>query len=179
MKSSTFQPTSVLLDKGVIRRVYERRVRLALGKPPTVQQVEAANCYAYIATSASRLYITEQTANILKRRTQIFAAPLLAETRPLKKARYLRRWARRLTDFAFSSEDATVLAYGSFGFDVSSGTVGVDAIITTDIRLAEHYERRHAEIKKRFDDMIVNLPEAYAVLSLPNVLTTAAILAIA
>jgi hypothetical protein len=174
--SSTFQPTSVLLDKGVIRRVYERRVRLALGKPPTVLQVEAANSYAYVATISTRLYITEQTANILKRRTQVFAAPLLAETRPLKKARYLRRWARRLTDFAFSSEDAIVLAYGSFGLDVESKTVGVDAIITTDIRLAEHYERRHSEIENRFNDMIVNLPEAYAVLRLPNVLTTAAIL---
>lgn len=156
--------------------MYERRVRLALDKPPTVLQVEAANSYAYVATIANRLYITEQTANILKRRTQVFAAPLLAETRPLKKARYLRRWARRLTDFAFSSEDAIVLAYGSFGLDVESKTVGVDAIITTDIRLAEHYERRHAEIENRFNDMIVNLPEAYALLRLPNVLTTAAIL---
>ena len=177
MTSSIFQPTSVLLDKGVIRRVYERRVRLALAKPPTVLQVEAANSYAHIATIANRLYITEQTANILKRRTEIFAAPILADTRALKKARYLRRWARRLTDFAFSSEDAIVLAYGSFGLDVESKTVGVDAIITTDIRLAEHYERRHGEIKQRFDDMIVNLPETYAVLRLPQVLTTAAILA--
>jgi len=158
--------------------VYERRVRLALGKPPTVLQVEAANSYAYVATIANRLYITEQTENILKRRTQIFAMPLLAETRALKKARYLRRWARRLTDFAFSSEDAIVLAYGSFGLDVESKSVGVEAIITTDIRLAEHYERRHAEIKHRFDDMIVNLPEAYAVLRLPKVLTTTAILTI-
>jgi hypothetical protein len=165
-----------LLDKGVIRRVYERRVRLALDKPPTVLQVEAANAYAYVATIANRLYITEQTANILKRRTEIFSAPLLAETRPLNKARYLRRWSRRLTDFAFSSEDAIVLAYGSFGLDVESKTVGVDAIVTTDIRLAEHYERRHAEIENRFNDMIVNLPEAYALLRLPNVLTTAAIL---
>ena len=82
-----------------------------------------------------------------------------------------------MTDFAFSSEDAIVLAYGSFGLDVESKTVGVDAIITTDIRLAEHYERRQAEIKNRFHDMIVNLPEPYAALRLPQVLTTAAILA--
>ena len=66
MTRSTFQPNSVLLDKGVIRRVYERRVRLALGKPPTVLQVEAANSYAYVATIANRLYITEQTSNLLK-----------------------------------------------------------------------------------------------------------------
>jgi hypothetical protein len=82
-----------------------------------------------------------------------------------------------LTDFAFSSEDAIVLAYGSFDLDVESKTVGVDAIITTDIRLAEHYERRHVEIKHRFDDMVVNLLETYAVLRLPQVLTTAASLA--
>jgi len=113
--------------------------------------------------------LPNQTANILERRTQIFAEPLLAETRPLRKARYLRRWARRLTDFAFSREDAIVLAYGSFGLDVESKTVGVDVIITTDIRLAEHYERRYSEIKNRFEDMIVNLPAAYAVLRLPQV----------
>jgi hypothetical protein len=40
--------------------------------------------------------------------------PDLADTRALKKARYLRRWVR-LTDFAFSSEDAVVLAYGDNG----------------------------------------------------------------
>jgi len=39
--------------------VYERRVRLALGKPPTVLQIEAANSYAYVATIANHLYITE------------------------------------------------------------------------------------------------------------------------
>ena len=160
----------------MIRRVYERRVRLALSRPPTVLQVEAANSYAYIATITNRLYITEQTSNILKRRTPTFAAPILADTRPLKKARYLRRWARRLTEFAFSSEDAIILAYGSFGLNVESQTVGVDAIITTDNRLAEHYQRRNTEIKNRFDDMIINLPEPYKRLTLPQVVTTAMVL---
>ena len=151
-------------------------MRLALGKPPTVLQVEAANSYAYIAMIANNLYITEQTANILKRRTPIFAAPILAGTRPLQKARYLRRWARRLTEFGFSSEDAIVLAYGSFGLDVESQTVGVDAIITTDIRLADRYSQRHPEIKARFNDMLTNLRKAYRELKLPQVLTTATVL---
>ena len=160
----------------MIRRVYERRVRLALSKPPTVLQVESANSYAYVATVAKRLYITEQTSNILKRRPQIFAAPLLTETRPLKKARYLRRWARRLTEFGFSSEDAIVLAYGTFGLDVESQTVGVDAIITTDIQLAGRFNQRNPEINNRFNDMITNLPEAYRQIKLPQVLTTATVL---
>ncbi len=151
-------------------------MRLALSRPPTILQVEAANSYAYIATITNRLYITEQTSNILKRRTPTFAAPILADTRPLKKARYLRRWARRLTEFGFSSEDAIVLAYGSFGLDVESETVGVDAIITTDIRLADRYKQRNPEINNRFNDMITNLPEVYRQIRLPQVLTTATIL---
>jgi hypothetical protein len=43
-----------------------------------------SNSYAYIGSVTRsvthRLYITEQTANILKRRTEVFDAPLLADT---------------------------------------------------------------------------------------------------
>jgi hypothetical protein len=156
--------------------VYERRVRLALGEPPTLLQVEAANSYARIGTITDRLYITEQTSNILKLRTEIFAAPILADTRTLRKARYLRRWARRLKGFGFSPEDAILLAYGSFGVDADSKMVGVDTIITTDIRLADHYQERFVEIESRFRNMVRNLPEDYAGLALPQVVTTPAVL---
>jgi hypothetical protein len=74
----SFQPHSVLLDKGVIRRVYERRVRFALDVPPTPAQVEAANVYAQLCLPPRRLYITEQTAHILRRRPPLFAAPRVA-----------------------------------------------------------------------------------------------------
>lgn len=80
----------MLFDKGVIRRIYERRVRLALNLPPTVLQTESANAYARIAGRTSKLFITEQTFNILTLRTPVFAAPLLAEAQPLLKGRYLR-----------------------------------------------------------------------------------------
>jgi hypothetical protein len=59
---------------------------------------------------------------------------------------------------------------------VESQTVGVDSIITTDIRLADRYNQRHPEIKTRFNDMITNLPEAYRELRLSHVLTTATVL---
>ena len=66
--SVSCQPRSVLLDKGVIRRVYERRVRFALGVPQPPAHVEAANAYAQLCIPAQRLYITAQTAHILDRR---------------------------------------------------------------------------------------------------------------
>lgn len=177
MTKSTSQPNSFLFDKGVIRRVYERRVRLALGESPTLLQVEAANAYARVAALTNRLYITEQTSNILIRRTPTFAASILTDTRPLKKGRYLRRWARRLREFTFSPEDAIVLAYGSFGIDEGHESVGVDTIITADTKLAAHYAARYTEIEGRFEEMVVNLPERYPELTLPLVVTTATILA--
>jgi hypothetical protein len=43
--------------------------------------------------------------------------------------------------------------------------------------LATHFHTRQAEIARRFQDMIAQLPAPYAVLTLPTVVTTASILA--
>jgi hypothetical protein len=165
------------LDKGVIRRVYERRVRFARDVPPTPAQVEAANVYAQLCLPPRRLYITEQTAHILRRRPPLFAAPFLAETYPLQKGRYLRRWARRVRALTFAPEDAIVAAYGSFGIDARGPSVGVEAIVTNDVRLATNFHTHQAEIACRFYDMIAQLPAPYAALTLPTVVTTSSILA--
>jgi hypothetical protein len=172
-----FPPGSVLFDKGVIRRVYERRVRLAAGGYPTLLQVEAANAYEHITSHTDRLYITEQTANILQRRTAIFASPLLTDLQPLKKGRYLRRWARRLRDSGFSPEDAIILAYGSFGITSSLSNIGVEVIVTADLKLAAKYHNGFVEIELRFKEMVNALAGRYATLSLPQVLTTIEVLA--
>ena len=173
----SFQPRSVLFDKGVIRRVYERRVRLALGEPPTPSQVEAANVYAQLCTRTARLYITEQTAHVLRRRPQLFAASILADTQPLQKGRYLRRWARRVRELTLSPEDAIVVAYGSFGIDLSFPRLGVETIVTNDLRLASHFRTRYVEIEHRFGEMIAQLSGPYTLAALPEVVTTANILA--
>lgn len=172
----TSSPGSVLYDKGVIRRVYERRVRLTLGESPTLLQVEAANAYARLSAITTRLYITEQTANILRRRTPSIAAPLLIDLQPLKKGRYLRRWARRLRDFAFSPEDAIVLAYGSFGVNLNISGVGAEAIVTADLKMAARYQTNFGVIELRFKSMIDDLGSGYSNLSLPQVLTTSDVL---
>jgi hypothetical protein len=177
MTNLSFQPHSVLFDKGVIRRLYERRVRLALGEPPTPSQAEAASVYAHICTLTSRLYITQQTEHILNHRPQLFAAPILADTQTLQKGRYLRRWARRLRELTFSPEDAIVLAYGSFGIDAHVPVIGVETIVTNDLKLAAHFRTRYAEIEHRFREMTSDLAGPYLALSLPEVATTVRILA--
>lgn len=173
----SFRPgNSVLLDKNIARRVYENRVRLAQGDPPTLHQAEAANVYSHLRALNQRLHITQETYNVLQLRPPIYAARILAQTRALKKGRYLRRWARRLRDFVFSREDAVVLAYGSFGLDIDLQRLGVDTIITSDLKLVTNFKTRYIEIQKRFDQMVMNLPEPYHSLSLPVVLTPAIVL---
>jgi hypothetical protein len=173
----SFQSESALLDKGVVRRVYEARVRLALGQPPTLHQAEAANVWSRLRALDIPLYITEQTEHVLQRRSPLFAAALLGQTRALQKGRYLRRWARRLRDVGFSPEDAIVIAYGSFGLDLHSQRIGVEAVITNDLKLRANFTARIAAIKDRFENMVVRLPEPYPELTLPRVVATAEVLA--
>ena len=172
----TFRPASILFDKSVIRRVYERRVRLALGQPPTLLQAEAVNAYDQLCTLTARLYITEEIANILQRRPAVFASAFLADTQTLKKGRYLRRWARRLRELSFSPEDAILVSYGSFGVDLATKTVGAEIIITGDLKLAAHFNARREEIRERFEAMISSLSEPYQTLVLPSIMTPTDIL---
>jgi hypothetical protein len=149
---------------------------LAEGAPPTLLQAEAATAYSRLRELKLKLYITQETKNVLQLRPPIFAARILSQTQALKKGRYLRRWARRLRDFVFTREDAVVLAYASFGVDLDSQSVGVDAIITGDLGLATNFNTRYAEIKEHFDAMTPNLSEPYRSLSLPKIVTPAIVL---
>lgn len=169
-----FRPgNSVLLDKNIVRRVYENRARLAQGDPPTLHQAEAANIYSHLRALNQRLYITQETRNVLRLRPPIYAARILIQAKALIKGRYLRRWARRLRDFTFSREDAVILAYGSFGLDLDLQIIGVHTIITSDKKLVTNFTTRYAEILKRFDLMVKDLPEPFHELALPVVVTPA------
>lgn len=97
---------------------------------------------------------------------------ILSATEVLDKGRYLRRWARRLREQGFSPEDAMVLAYGRFGLDAGRQTIGVEVIVTGDLRLAAHFNSQQGETKSQFEKMTVNLPEPYCGLTLPKVMTT-------
>ena len=77
----------------------------------------------------------------------------------------------------FSPEDAIVVAYGSFGIDLSMPSLGVETIVTNDLRLASHFRTRYVEIEHRFNEMIAQLSGPYTLVALPEVVTTASILA--
>lgn len=176
----TSQPSGVLprvlLDKGVVRRIYEFQVRLAKGETPTPLQTETVKIWIRMAKLTGQIYITQQSANVLHLRPPEYANEILGNTATMRKGRYLRRWARRLRDYVFTREDAIIIAYASFGVDLVSGSLGADAIVTTDLHLAKNFSTRHLEIKERFDRMTENLPEPYRSLSLPRIATPAVVL---
>lgn len=162
---------SVLLDKNIVRRVYEYRVRLVMGAIPTVLQAEAVNVYTRLRQRGCRLYLTTETHNVLQLRPPVYAARLLAQTQELRKGRYLRRWARRLRSLTFSREDAVIVAYGSFGVDLVAGARGVQYIVTGDQGMVTNFHTHNATIKDRFEQMTVNLPAPYQAAALPEVLS--------
>src|SRR5262245_9093721 len=120
-----FQPTSVLLDKGIVRRIYEFQVRVAKGMAPTSAQIESVKILVRLRNRGSHIYITQQSAQILRKRPSVYAMAILSNMEVLQKGRYLRRWARRLRGMTFSREDAIVLAYGSFGVAPNVQITGV------------------------------------------------------
>jgi len=174
----TFQPSRVLparvlLDKGVARRVYEFRVRVAKNLPPTQLQIESMVVFRRLSHRAVQLYITTECANILQRRQPQYAKTILNRTETLRKGRYLRRWSRRLRSFSFSPEDAVMIAYASFGLDSRSQIASVESLVTNDFRLATNFKAQRANIEDRFKRMVSNLLAPYSSLELPEVITTA------
>jgi hypothetical protein len=71
-----------------------------------------------------------------------------------------------------------VLAYGSFGVGASSQVAGVEIIVTNDFKLAANFAAQQAQTQARFERMIFSLPEPYASLKLPAVMTTADLMAV-
>ncbi len=172
----TLNLASILLDKGVVRRVYEAQLRRSQGRLPTPEQMEAVEAFAQLVQASYQLHIAEASANILQRRRPQFAKTILLHTAVLNKGRYQRRWARRLRSFVFTREDAVIVAYGSFGVGPAQSERGADYIVTTDLRMVTNFHTHFAAIKHRFDQMIVHLPAPYQQAALPQIITPHTIL---
>ncbi len=170
--------SNVLLDKGVVRRYYEAQVRLAEGALPTASQREARKVFARLAADQSQHYITKETANVLALRPPQYAEHILSTTLRLQKARYLRRWARRLRSYMFSPEDAVMLAYCNFGVDELRQLPFIEALLTGDVRLLNNFNENQTKIQARFERMTRALPEPFKRLRLPAVLTPRILLAL-
>jgi hypothetical protein len=141
-------------------------------EPPTRHQIDAVRLFKHFQASAAQVYITQETANVLHLRQPRYAKAILDRTITLRKGRYLRRWSRRLRSFAFSREDAVVLAYACFGLDAQSQLPNIHALVTNDFKLSNNFASQFAKIRDRFEKMVIHLPGPYLRSKLPAVMTT-------
>ena len=84
-------PTTFLLDKGIVRGVFESVVRLATGRRPIAAQLQAISVYQALLTTGSKVCVTPETANSARRRDERIATVLLNPLVLLTPGRYLRR----------------------------------------------------------------------------------------
>ena len=169
--SGTSPPTTCLLDKNIVRAVFEARVRVQRRRIPLPHQAQAAIVYQALQQAGFTTYVTPETANSAQRRDPLIAASLLMPLTTLMQGHYLRRWARRLRDFGFSREDSVILAYGSFGMDSQRQTFGAEVIVSADQPLIRHFHEQHNSIAQRFQQMICQLALPYCWAQLPTLMS--------
>jgi hypothetical protein len=171
MPSGRSLPTSVLLDKSVVREALRGLQRLLLEQELPPRQELSYAAITALQDQEIAVCITEALHHILEPRFSYLAHALLLHPRVLQKGRYLRRWARRLREEGLSPEDALIVSHASFGVDESADTFGTEAVLTTDYALKARYDSQYSLIDRRFKRMTSRLRAPYSDATLPAVLT--------
>ncbi|MFQ6043750.1 MAG: hypothetical protein ACE5PV_23090, partial [Candidatus Poribacteria bacterium] len=110
------RPTSLLLDKSVVRTILRGIQRRRLGLTLPEEQQTSLRLYQAAKLTLGCAYVTQETYNLVSDRRNIaLTAGLLSDLRELKPGKYLKRWARRLRQHGFTREDARVLSNATFG----------------------------------------------------------------
>jgi len=165
-------PTSCLLDKNVVREALRGLMHETLGRTLPSRQVTSLAVIRVLIAYGRLLYITPELWHLLERPAHLpVARPFLPYLRRLQPGRYLKRWSRRLTEESFSREDALILSYASFGFDEIEEIVGVEMVLTNDLRMQARYERGFPRIEARFSRMARQLRMPYREATLPEVVS--------
>lgn len=164
--------TTFLLDKSVIRIFLQSVVRKTVNLPLTENQIAVSRAFQFTTVLLGSGYITQETFNILvKNQNKAIIEVILPMLKILHHSKYFKRWARRLTDFNFTYEDAKIISYSSFGINLINSKLGTDVIITNDQKLIDRYNLSFDDIKNRFTKMIDSLAPPYRNASLPTILT--------
>ena len=89
--SGSSLPTTCLLDKNIVRAVFEARVRVQRRRIPLPHQAQAAIVYQALQQEGFTTYVTPETVNLAQRRDPLIAASLLTPLMTLRPGRYLHR----------------------------------------------------------------------------------------
>ncbi|RKU09972.1 hypothetical protein C6501_14260 [Candidatus Poribacteria bacterium] len=101
-----------LLDKVTARYILEGMLKLVEEREVTSDELFALYFYRKTSFSEIRLFIVQQTHNLLKQlehfsRYAVLIRNFLAATQVLHPARYFKRWSRRLQEYGFTKNEET------------------------------------------------------------------------
>ena len=157
-----------LLDKSVVRRALK-------GLVGGIEHDDVRLSLRLLTTfPAADLFISIQTLHILSHIVKVPQAQLIVhKTSVLYPVKYTARWARRLRQAGFGREDAYLLALATFGTDqIKLGKVlGVNTVITYDLRMQSHFQDVRPHLNERLHRMTAQLSPPYHQARLPEVYT--------
>ena len=164
-----------LLDKVTARLIVRGSVKADENEPLTSAEMLALDLFKRAKQERMRLFIVAATANTLQHLAELpqYSGAIhrfLSRVEVAKTTRYYTRWARRLRGYAFTREDAAVIALATFGTDQKGAILGMKLVVTQDQPMINNWSARKNEIQERLDTMIDHLPPPYDQATLPEVL---------
>ncbi len=170
----TSTPRRILLDKNIARSAIGG-LRFGARRPLLPVEFEALAVWRAAEQQSPRpqLLIPYTTTHLLQALADYAEVRLLLiSTGPLWPGPYVRRWQRRVRESAgLTSEDALIVALGTFGRVPDTSTIGVEWIVTADLHMIHAVTRHRTELERRLAHMTDQLRDLYHVVKLPRVIS--------
>ena len=155
-----------------MRRWFESIIRSNLGQGLTREQELVVSILATARSQDVEIYITLETYNILTRilRNPQVAKAIIANSDTLYRSKPFKGWLRKLKEATtLTGEDAKVLAYATFGTNLSGTFIGCEKVVTLDKGLANEFELKKQSLDAKLRRLKTRLPFPYQVARLPEV----------
>jgi hypothetical protein len=164
-----------LFDKVTARYTLQGLLKLAEGQDVNDEELFTLDLFERAGPDRVDLFIAPSTANILQQIAELpryadLVQLFLTQVNIAFSTRYFSRWTRRLRDYAFTREDAAILALASFGTNEPGTILGMDILVTYDQPMMRHWKGQYARIEERFFAMTSALPPPYNQAVLPKLL---------
>lgn len=137
----------------------------------TKEQELVVSVLATARSQGVEIYVTLETYHILTNilRNPSVAKAIIGNTETLYPSRPFSKWLKVIRSMtALTKEDAKILAYATFGTNLSGTILGCDSVITLDRRLASEFELRKSELEARLHRLTKRLPTPYRSAELPR-----------
>jgi hypothetical protein len=139
----------------------------------TKEQELVVSILATARSQGVEIYITLETYNILTRilRNPQVAKAIIANSDALYPSKPFQTWLRNLRKTTtLTGENSKVLAYATFGTNLSGTFIGCERMVTLDKRLANEFELKKEELEAKLHRLKRRVPYPYQEAELPQVI---------